>query len=140
MVVLPPGSFRASDYRKPIPAAVSRQVRKRYEEDHRPPLQDRPYDTEAGDFIPSQHDPDTIFLIERQAHLRLTVGRAEGAERTATTLGSDVHTRSKSRRIGREPQRWTRAMLAPKSVEAKEKPSRWPKRKLRSRSNLRKGG
>src|SRR3990167_7519944 len=99
MTLLAPGSFRVSDRRKTIPAAVERAVRKRYQLDHDPALVKRPYDTEACDFIPPQHDPATIFLKEIPAHGEKTYGRKAGAERTVTTRGSDVGDRKLERNI-----------------------------------------
>jgi hypothetical protein len=91
VTILQPGSFRVSDFRKPIPEKVKRQVVARgHEFDHDPALNARPYDTDAGDFIPPQHDPDFIVLRRNGEHDEKTFGRKEGAERTVTTRGSDV--------------------------------------------------
>jgi hypothetical protein len=96
-MILPAGSFKTSDYRKAIPAAVEREVRRRYELDHDPALANRAYDTEAGDFIPPQHDASKIFLKEKALHDEKTFGRKAGAAKTVTTRNSDVgeaaHTR-----------------------------------------------
>jgi len=113
-VILKPGTFRVSDYRRPIPAAVERAVRKRYQLDHRPPLAERPYDTDAGDFIPPQHDPQCIFLVERDEHARRTFGRAIGAAKTVTTRGSDIGEVKRARRI-RDSERLHKARMAEKS-------------------------
>ena len=103
MTILAPGTFRVRDYRKPIPAAVEKTVRKRYELDHDPALTNRPYDTKAGDFIPPQHDPDFIFLREAASHDEKTFGRKAGAAKTVTTRGSDVGERARTKDI-RESQ------------------------------------
>lgn len=99
MTILPAGSFKVSDKRKPIPASVASVVRKRYELDHRPALTDRPYDTEAGDFIPPQNDPAFIELIEDKAHDQRTFGRKADAAKTVTTRGSDVGERARTKDI-----------------------------------------
>lgn len=90
MTILSAGSFRVSDFRKPIPAGVKHSVVGRgHEFHHDPPLEARPYDVDAGDFIPPQNDPDFIVLHTTAKHLEITTGRREGAERTVTTRGSD---------------------------------------------------
>lgn len=100
MTILPAGTFRVSDYRKPVPESVKRDVVARdYDFDHRPPLCDRPYDTEARDFIPPQNDPAHIFATPKAKHKQLTFGRKEGAAVTVTTRGSDVGERARTRDI-----------------------------------------
>ena len=99
-MILQPGEFNVSDYRKPIPNRVKLKVAAReHEFDHRPPLCDRPYDTEAQDFIPPQHDPEHIEMIRADVHLERTTGRKAGAGKTATTIGSDIQERARSRRL-----------------------------------------
>ncbi|NEV75537.1 hypothetical protein DYI24_00380 [Rhodopseudomonas sp. BR0C11] len=143
MPILPAGSFRVSDYRKTIPERVKREVIARdHDFDHRPPLCDRDYDTEAGDFIPPQHDPAHIFATPKPEHRELTTGRKEGAEKTVTTRGSDVGERARIRDI-RTSEMIHQAKLASRagdSARAAEllssvpKKSRLkPKRKIRSR-------
>lgn len=112
MTILAPGTFKTSDYRKPIPAAVERAVRKRYQLDHDPALTNRAYDTEAGDFIPPQNDPSKIFLKEKPAHDEKTFGRKAGAAKTVTTRNSDVGERARTRKILRTEQRHRMRMLA----------------------------
>lgn len=91
MTILQPGTFKTSDYRKPIPNKVKLAVVARdFDVDHRPPLNARPYDTEAGDFIPPQHAPEFLEVVKHAEHDARTFGRKEGAERTVTTRGSDV--------------------------------------------------
>jgi hypothetical protein len=142
MTILARGTFKVIDKRKSITAAVEREVRKRYQLDHRPALTDRPYDTEAGDFIPPQNDPAFIFLIEKPEHDQRTFGRKAGAEKTVTTRGSDVGERARSRNI-RDSERLHQARLANKSGDHRraaelrssvEKKSRLkPKAKIQSR-------
>lgn len=91
MVLLHPGSFRVSDYRKSIPAKVKLTVMARdYDVDHDPALAFRPYDTEAEDFVPPQHSVDHLVLRTRAEHREKTFGRKPGAMRTSTTRGSDI--------------------------------------------------
>lgn len=136
MSILAPGTFKVSNYRKDIPERTKRAVLKRYEYDHRPPLQDRPYDTEASDFIPPQHDPHKIELVTIGAHDERSFGRKEGAAKTVTTAGSDANRRSKESDI-RERLADFNVRMAAKAGRAPQpepRKSNWPKgRKLRSR-------
>lgn len=158
MTILTAGSFRVSDYRKAIPdwvkvvCAITAYSKLRgvpvdwninawvkgLRFDHRPPLQDRPYDTEKGDFIPPQNDPDNIEAIPAKEHDRRTFGTK------ATTLGSDVHNRSHERRLRDKEARHQVQMELKRGdpqeiarilgVERKPKPKRkWPKRSFPKR-------
>lgn len=131
MAILPAGTFKTSDYRKAIPAAIEREVRKRYELDHDPALTNRDYDTAAGDFIPPQHDPRKIFLREKPEHDEKTFGRKAGAAKTVTTRGSDVGERARTRKIQRsqaEHNARMNARLEDRAIERKQL-----KRKISSR-------
>lgn len=162
-VILEPGAFRTSDYRKAIPdwvkvlAAISAYIMiepmnrpltteladwvrgLRY--DHRPPLQDRPYDTENGDFIPGQNDPLYIEAIPAKLHDERTFGRKRDAERTVTTVGSDSHNRKRVRDLSRDQAEHDLKMAAKAGdvvamqqlVTSLEKDRRRPKRKIPSR-------
>jgi hypothetical protein len=100
VTIFAPGTFRVRDYRKPIPNRVKLAVLARdYDVDHDPALTNRPYDTEAEDFIPPQNDPDYLFLKRHAEHDEKTFGRKAGAERTVTTRGSDIGERARSRDI-----------------------------------------
>lgn len=142
--ILPAGSFRVSDYRKAIPTKVQIlcAVRKFSEAfsigsdgvkcqdkplaewvdslrfDHRPPLQDRPYDTEKGDFDPPQNDPDYIEAIVDKVHDQRTFGRKADAEHTVTTVGSDAHNRSHGKRL-RDREALHKARMAMKAGDPK---------------------
>jgi hypothetical protein len=99
-LILKAGSFRVSDYRKPIPAKVKQAVIAReFDFDHEPALVNRDYDTEAGDFIPPQNDPKHLIPRRKAKHLEKTIGRKAGAERTVSTRGSDVGEAARSRSI-----------------------------------------
>lgn len=139
-MILPPGSFKVSDYRKSIPNKVKLAVIARdYDFDHRPPLCERPYDTEAGDFIPPQNDPNFIFATPRAEHDQLTFGRKPGAAKTVTTRGSDVGERARTRDI-QASEAIHKARLASKAgnyevaamILASARPKK-PKRKIPSR-------
>ena len=141
MTILAPGTFKTSDFRKPIPAAVEREVRKRYELDHRPALSTRPYDTEAGDFVPPQNDPRFIVLIESREHDERTFGRKADAEKTVTTRGSDIGEAARVRNI-RDTQAIHQAKIALKDGDEKRaaellatvrKKSRFKKRSIANR-------
>lgn len=116
---LQPGTFDCGQYRKAIPTWVKIACAfkahaangfsfngahpfdwiKSLRYDHRPALCERPYDTEKGDFLPPQNDPDFIEAIPREAHDKRTFGREPGAQKTATTVGSDAHNRAHSRHL-----------------------------------------
>ena len=123
-MILDAGTFRVADYRKAIPDHVKVQsllnlvrARMRFgfagtswvldpgvtardlQFDHRPSLQDRPYDTVRGDFVPGQNDPTYIEAILKADHGERTTGRKAGAEKTVTTIGSDSHTRTHTRHL-----------------------------------------
>jgi len=121
MTILQPGEFRTSDYRKAIPdwvkvAAAMKfaidvyrmsnafikpcaEMARSLQYDHRPPLNARPYDSKASDFIPPQNDPEFIFAVEKAHHDEKTFGRKAGAEKTVTTRGSDVGEAARIRKI-----------------------------------------
>jgi hypothetical protein len=120
-MILAAGTFPVADYRKPITAAVKLAVMIRQgckatdgvpfsiedalkgqiQFDHDPALVTRPFDTEAGDFIPPQLEPAKIVARRVGEHLGKTTGRKEGAERTVTTKGSDVGNAALDRRVQR---------------------------------------
>jgi len=160
MTILQPGEFRVSDYRKDMPWHVKAIAAVRWvtqekrtnvldiqlyallrtlQFDHRPSLNSRPYDTEAGDFIPPQNDPDHIFAVSKEEHLQRTTGRVPGAEKTSTTRGSDVGEASRTRKI-KNNDALHRAAMASKQgnysgaaeILANAKPKK-PKKKIPSR-------
>ncbi len=87
---------RANGYQKSLPPNISTLPLAEVEFDHRPPLYVRPYDTEAGDFIPRQNDPQYIVPCAKRDHLEKTTGRKADAERTVSTAGSDMGNRRKT--------------------------------------------
>lgn len=125
MTLLPAGTFRVSDHRKALPTAVKIAVLIKQnckapdgkpftiadalganiQFDHRPPLEERDYDKYAGDFIPPQHaiageDGRPLIIAKRRGqHGEATTGRKEGAQKTATTKGSDAHNATLTRKI-----------------------------------------
>lgn len=99
-MILNPGEFVVRDYRKAIPNKVKLVVLAReYEVDHDPALVNRPYDTEANDFVPAQNDPNFLVLRRREDHAEKTFGRKAGAEKTVTTRSSDVGEAKRTRDI-----------------------------------------
>lgn len=65
--------------------------------DHRPPLSERKFDTEAWDTIPRANDPAFIEALTTKAHDKRTNG--PGGEKRITTYGSDAHARAKIRKL-----------------------------------------
>lgn len=127
--------------RKAIPTSVKTEVIRRQraccaeckqplwpsdptEYDHRPSLILRLVNAAGTDYEPPQNDPDHIEALHAPCHQKRTTGRKPGAERTVTTLGSDIHLKSKFNRLeGRTKKR-------PKAKIAKRKHP-WPKREFR---------
>ena len=112
--------------------------------DHRPPLEVRPYDTEVGDFIPPQNDPQHIEAITAEEHDFRTFGRKPGAERTVTTRGSDAGEAARVRNIKDSEQRHEAIMKAKTALAATDTTAviealapiakkQWPKQKIASR-------
>jgi len=110
----------------------------------------RDYDTEFGDFIPSQNNPEFIEAIYDRDHDYRTFGRKPDAEKTVTTAGSDINNAEKTRhlrlknavhdaRIAAKSGDYSKAaeiLSTVKPPKPKRKiPSRpWPKRKKELRS------
>jgi len=69
------------------------------EYDHRPAIIMRSVNVEGTDYHPPQNDPEHIDALHKGCHLRRTVGRLPGAEKTATTKGSDAWLAAKFRKI-----------------------------------------
>jgi hypothetical protein len=166
-MILEPGTFRVSDYRKAIPAAVKlqcllvaiakgaipHQKPRTFEPaidaeclrfDHRPPLETRPYDTEAGDFIPPQNAAGHIEAITDEEHDFRSFGRKPGAEKTVTTRGSDAGEAARVRSI-KDTESRHQAIIAAKAGLASNDlgavidglapvaQKQWPKQKMPSR-------
>ena len=87
--------------------------------DHRPALITRLVNLDGTDYHPPQLDPEHIDALHpRPCHLRRTVGRMPGAEKTVTTKGSDAWLAAKFRRLAR-----------PKTAKAKIPSRPFPKRR-----------
>ncbi len=69
------------------------------EYDHRPAIVMRAVNVEGTDYHPPQNDPEHIDALHKGCHLRRTVGRLPGAEKTATTKGSDAWLAAKFRKL-----------------------------------------
>ena len=164
-MILQPGAFRTRKYRKAIPdwvkivcAIRALAVGVVYDPqssqmiawirslrfDHRPPLQDRPLDTETNDFVPPQNDPEYIEAIPSKDHDARTFGRKSDAEKTVTTLNSDSHNRTHGKRIRdrealhelkMEVKRGDPEAIA-KLLQVERRPK--PKAKIRSRGFMKK--
>lgn len=71
--------------------------------DHDPAIILRPYNPRIKDvasrYTPHAHDPSALVYREKADHQQKTTGRKPGAERTVTTLGSDIHLKSKFARL-----------------------------------------
>lgn len=71
--------------------------------DHDPALILRPYNARiknvAARYTPHAHDPAALIYREKADHQQKTTGRKPGATHTATTLGSDIHLKTKFNRL-----------------------------------------
>jgi len=167
MAILPAGTFKVGPKRRAIPASVKLAVlaRKFYEMigctetmpllkwtgeieaaaqngklrfDHRPPLLDRDYDTEAEDFIPAQNDPLHIDLLLDIEHDVRTFGaygepqRGDLTNRARIKEISNKHEDFKERQAAKAGQKHERRVLPTR----KKSP---PKRKIANRG-FQKGG
>ncbi len=63
--------------------------------DHRPPLSER--EPDGLDYTPKANDPAYIEALHKACHAK----RTYGGDAKATTLGTDVHNRSRSKRLAR---------------------------------------
>jgi hypothetical protein len=99
-------------------------VNDKTEFDHRPSLILRPVNADGTDYDPPQNDPNFLQELHSPCHLKRTVGRLPGAERTVTTKGSDAHLAAKFRKL--EKPRKPRTVIQPRGFpNAKRKiPSR----------------
>jgi len=89
--------------------------------DHRPPLVMRPVNAAGTDYDPPQLSKFHIRALCVLCHQACTTGRKVGAERTATTKGSDVWLAKKFRRLEGEPR---------KKAKIPQRKNPWPKRKF----------
>lgn len=95
--------------------------------DHRPAIEQREVNAEWTDYIPPQLDPDFIDGLHVPCHLKRTVGRTPGAEKTVTIKGSDAWLAKKFRRLEGRTKRRPRRTIIPKGFA--KIPSRpFPKR------------
>lgn len=82
------------------------------EYDHRPALVLRKI--QGNEYWPPQNDPSYIDALHAACHLKRTVGRLPGAERTVTTKGSDAHLAAKFRKLEGRNKRKPRRTIAPR--------------------------
>ncbi len=117
--------------RKPIPAMVKlasvlleRGLRlDQVQWDHHPALELRPVNEAGDDYDPPQHDPVYIQMLTIDEHKQKTSGRR--GESKLSIRDGDQGKIAKVRR------------LILKQAKPKKPSSKWPKRKIESRSNLR---
>lgn len=100
--------------------------------DHRPPLSERPFDTETNDTIPPANDPAFIEPIPPDEHDKRTNG--PGGEKRITTAGSDSNRRAKSRALTKAQEDFRRRALERPCGQKRERTGNFPSgRKIRSR-------
>jgi 5-methylcytosine-specific restriction endonuclease McrA len=98
--------------------------------DHRPALEQRQVNRAWTDYTPPQLDPDFIDVLHVSCHLRRTVGRAPGAEKTVTIKGSDAWLAAKFRKLEGKNKPKPRQTITPRGFA--KIPSRpFPKRLVR---------
>lgn len=74
--------------------------------DHDPALILRAFDPETGEYTPRANDHRHLLYRDVIDHLRKTIGRTPGAEKTVTTKGSDIWLKKKFARLeGRAKKR-----------------------------------
>ncbi len=69
------------------------------EYDHRPAIIMRAVNVNGDDYHPPQNSPDFIEALHKLCHLKRTVGRVPGAEKTITVKGSDAWLAAKFRKL-----------------------------------------
>lgn len=97
------------------------------EYDHRPSLILRPVNAAGTDYVPPQNDPDHIEALHASCHQKRTTGRKPGATHTATTLGSDIHLKTKFARLEGRTKPKRKAPIKSRGF------AKGPKRKIQSR-------
>lgn len=102
--------------------------------DHDPALVLRAYNPRIKDvaarYTPHAHDPEALIYREKADHQQKTTGRKPGAERTVTTLGSDIHLKSKFARLEGKTKPKRKVPFKSRSF------AKGPKRKISSRGFL----
>ena len=82
--------------------------------DHRPAIIMRPINVDGTDYHPPQNDPDFIDALHKNCHLKRTVGRIPGAEKTITVKGSDAWLAAKFRKLEGKNKPRKRQTIAPR--------------------------
>lgn len=113
----PPGSIICAETREPITPEDALKGNLRF--DHRPPWSEREQNPETLDTIPPANDPDAIHLVKARGHDIRTFG--PGGEKRTTTLGSDAHSRAKTRRVQKANAEHEATMAAKANGEPKPK-------------------
>lgn len=132
--------------RKNIPPRVKRMVRLRQNNhcaecrtifvttdkvqfDHRPAIILRPVNRDGTDYMPAQNNSAYIEALHKDCHLKRTVGRIPGAERTITTKGSDAHLAAKFRKLEGKNKPRKRTIITPRGMGPKIPSRPFPKQK-----------
>ena len=100
--------------------------------DHRPPLSVRPF-IEVGRarrYTPDENDPRYIVPLTPENHDKRTFGTSK-----ATTVGSDIHTAAKVKRIEKDEAEFRRRLLAKANGEPRQKRGRMKSRPFQKRPN-----
>lgn len=99
--------------------------------DHRPPLSERRFDTDAWDTIPAANDPNFIEAIDEGTHDKRTNG--PGGEKRITTLGSDTHNRKKVRNLIADQVEFVRTVLQRPCGQKRVRKGKIPSRPFQQR-------
>lgn len=109
--------------------------------DHRPPIQLRGWDAEAGDTIPGVNDPAAIEALHKDCHDVRTTGRR--GESKLSTRDGDVAAIAKLRRVTKDQEVFQRRLLAKSNPDEEPAPAKrkfkWPSRPFETKSKKRKG-
>jgi hypothetical protein len=81
----------------------------------------RAVNVEGTDYHPPQNDPDHIEALHKLCHLRRTVGRIPGAEKTITTKGSDAWLAAKFRKLEGKNKPKRRSRIATRGFPNRQK-------------------
>ena len=98
--------------------------------DHDPPLAMRTWDPLAQDTIPPANDPRFIVARPIEHHRAKT----SGPKTKASGRGSDQTEIARTHHLAEAQESFRRAILNKQSGAARTAKSRWPKRKMQSRS------
>ena len=92
------------------------------EYDHRPAIISRPVNAAGDDYDPPQNSPRHIEALHKACHLKRTVGRLPGAEKTVTTKGSDAWLAAKFRKLEGRNKPKKKAKIASRPFQKRVEP------------------